>query len=547
MSTKNDKEENRELPEKLNFLQESLNPTENLIEKVTNPDQSGENLKLVIKKKSIQEEVDLKKDKDDLENAPYTFRLYWVNFLPNLTAVLVNSFCTIIEYSFISRLKGEKFLAGITLGETYVCIVYYYFASGFMDGMCIECSKSFGRGRLRRLGIQMNQYRFFLYIFSILDFLINFIFCGKILRAIQGSNTDFVDISIKYIPFGFLYYFLTVNYEIYCKYAETQLVFRPVLYSVFVAFGTQVLCLYVFLQVLEYEFYGIVLSQVITEFCKILFMVGYFIIVRPYPESHFFMFFDRRMIRNLWNNTKLSLLSACIFLFEYAGESVLGIIASTIGTDVYAKYIIISAIGLVPYIFCYAILSTTCIIVGVFVGKDDPVTIKKVIFHSLIFGHVVIFIILGIMAIFPKPFLEFFGESDEAIDVYLSPMYWMLASYYFDYLQNNLQGILRGFGYIRIATCCSLFFNLIVQGVLSYILGHKWEVSGLYIAVLIMFCGLGISYFVILMTVNIKDSCKEIKEEEERMKEQNKSGTQGTLIASFNSKFNKSKIRHSLV
>ena len=117
----------------------------------------------------------------------------------------------------------------------------------------------------------------------------------------------------------------------------------------------------------------------------------------------------------------------------------------------------------------------------------------------------------------------------------------MLASYYFDYWQNNLQGFLRGFGYIRLATGFSLFFNLIVQGVLSYFLGKKWGNSGLYIAVLIMYVGLSTSYFIILMNVNIKASCKEIKEEDDKVKE-----GQSTLLVSFNSQYQRVSFRRSV-
>jgi len=489
-----------------------------------------------------QEVIDFKKSQDiDAEKVPYSFNLFWINFIPVFSGSLVNSMGTMIEYSFLSRLLGEDYLTGISLGETYVCIAFYYFGSGFMEGICIECSKSFGRGKLRRLGVQVNQFRFMLYIFTILNFFFSFIFGGKILKAIQGDNTDFVDISIKYIPFGYLFYFLQINYEVYCKYAEVQLVFAPVVYSVIVSIGVQTLCLYLFLQVFKYEFYGVVLSQIITESSKILFMVVYFLIARPYPESHFFMLFDKRMIRNMWANMKLCLLSALIFFFEFSGESILGMIASTLSTQIYARHIIIAAIGLVPYSFCFAILSASCIIVGIYVGRNEPETIKKIIKHSIAFGNLIILIILAIIAIFPNPFLEFFGEADEQLEVYYTPLYWMLASYYFDYWQNNLQGFLRGFGYIRLATGFSLFFNLIVQGVLSYFLGKKWGNSGLYIAVLIMYVGLSTSYFIILMNVNIKASCKEIKEEDDKVKE-----GQSTLLVSFNSQYQRVSFRRSV-
>jgi Na+-driven multidrug efflux pump len=293
---------------------------------------------------------------------------------------------------------------------------------------------------------------------------------------------------------------------------------------------------------------GLILTQNIVSLFKVIFMFSYYTIRKPYPESHTLILpCNKQLYKNFWKNTKIGYFGGLMVFFSSSGECILAIIISTFGRDIYTKHLIISAIGYMGSAFNISVISAVGIVFGIYVGKNEPDTIKKIICHSLSYGNVFIILLLGIMALFPDPFLSFFGEASDNLSQYYIPMYWMISTYYFSYLQNNFHGFLRGFGYIKFASGCSLFFNMVVQNVVGYFLGKAYGNTGFFIGILIMQVGLAISYFVIFIMVDIKKSCAVIQKLEEEMAKNEKEGIEdGIAKIENNALRRRTTIRNSI-
>ncbi len=160
---------------------------------------------------------------------------------------------------------------------------------------CVLMFKKLRYGKVTPLSIQMNQHTFLLIIFTLINIELSFIFVGIIIRAIQGENKDFVRYKCEVHSLGLFILFFDDKLWSLFKYTEIHLVFPPILISLFIYIGVQNLSLYIFLDVLIFM-EGYFLKQSSIIFCLIL----YFIILKTYPESYFFMLFITIIFRKLW-------------------------------------------------------------------------------------------------------------------------------------------------------------------------------------------------------------------------------------------------------
>jgi Na+-driven multidrug efflux pump len=219
------------------------------------------------------------------------------------------------------------------------------------------------------------------------------------------------------------------------------------------------------------------------------------------------------VFKQFWSIAKVSSLTALIFFSEYLGYSISSIFAAKLGELSYAKHIDISNINSLNYIFSYAFLNTTAIIVGNFVGQNTPQNIKKSVKYIIALAAIIEAAIITIYIFFQEQLIVFFSENEMVSGESMNRLIIIMSVYgALDMLQAILQGILRGLSIIKSVTIYSLTIFIIVQPTLYYIFIYwlEMELEGIWIAMVICLFVLNLIYIVfIYIKVDINKVCME--------------------------------------
>ena len=432
------------------------------------------------------------------------------NLLPNLSSAMIIAITNTAEVHYIGKVKDNVLYDGVGLGIVYVSVFFYYFGSGLTESLAIICPKSFGRGNLRLLGIQTNQIRLFVSLYFIVILIINFFFMDQIIYLIAG-DVPYTVFTKQYIWGSLPAYFMSLHYDIYSKYSESQLVYKPIFGGlVFSIILHPVLC-YCLIENLELGVYGVCIAFNVSEFIKLSMIILYFATSNPYPASNFCI--DSRVHENIFSVLKISLMSAMFYYSEIIGWSISNIFATNLGEVQYAKFIALENVFLLNAILSYGFLNTVSIIVGKYVGQNQPLKIRKAIKCLYFMGIILEVPVILLFYFFPYSFLKFFAENDlvyKSDDVPLLVSILILVAV-LDLSQNILQGVLRGLNLIKQITLISILIFFVLLPTLCYI-SIKWLEYGLisiWISMTICMFLLNISLIYYINLVDIEAICNE--------------------------------------
>ena len=164
-------------------------------------------------------------------------------------------------------------------------ILLFYVGYGIVDVIEIICSRSFAKNDFHLIGNQTNQIRFILTFFVWSIILINIFFADKILILIVG-NVNYISESHLYIKIVTPSIFLTLYYEIYSRYFESHLVYKPVMISLLISLIVHPIICWLFISYLDLGIVGAGLCSNITEFLRFTFIFIYSRCCNPFPKSN---------------------------------------------------------------------------------------------------------------------------------------------------------------------------------------------------------------------------------------------------------------------
>jgi MATE family multidrug resistance protein len=442
-----------------------------------------------------------------------SYFLLMMNLLPNVATSVMYQGVGLIEYHFTGKLQDNNISDGVNLGQNYIYLLQYYMSSGFIEGMAFLCAKSFGCKNLYLLGVQTNQTRLISLTFFAIMTIITVFFASPILNFMSQSEAITL-IAKRYIIYMIPASFFLLNYEIYCKYAETQLIYRPKIYALILALIIHPILCYVFIIKLEYGEIGQAICSCISELCKMSVMVFYFTMKNPYPESNFF--FNKDTFSGFCKLFNITLCNAVLYYFENAGGSIVGVFASNLKEVEYAKYVNLSNIALISFSIGYGFLTTGNIMVGNYIGANTPKNVKNTIIYMTVIAVCTGIVWLLLLIIFPSYFTFFFSQSE---DVYKSPdMNWFVflmgISEAFDIIQSSLQGCLLGLGIFKSTTFLGFISYFVLLPGLAYFFIFILDlgVAGLWYSPIIVYGGLTLLFGLMLTFADFEDLCKNYHE-----------------------------------
>ena len=130
--------------------------------------------------------------------------------------------------------------------------------------------------------------------------------------------------------------------------------------------------------------FGVASCSTIIEFlrCEILFI--YASGFNPYPDSH--IFFDKNVFNNFWKITIITLKFGLIEFTENIGVTILNLLSGRLSPIVLGINRSLVNISHISRGISFGIYETNTILVGYYVGKNDPKNVKRVLNMSLLVG-----------------------------------------------------------------------------------------------------------------------------------------------------------------
>ena len=441
-----------------------------------------------------------------------TYSIFIMNLLPNIGSNGFYIFVQLIEAHFIGQTKNNDLVVAIYLAQAYNTFLLFFIGYGLVDVMNTICSRSSSQKNLYKHGTQTNQVRLILTVYITTISIIGFLWADKILSIFVG-NVSYLYDSHTYIKYATPSVFMSLHYEIYCRYFETQLVYSPVIYSLLPCIISHPFICWFFISHLKMGLLGAAICSNITEFLRLFIIVIFAGCCNPFPQSN--ICFDMNIFKNFWKVLKLAVVSAALFFGESASMNILEFISARLGTLAFAQHIALMNITQIAFALNAAFINSNSILVGHYAGKNSPENVKKIMKISFITCLIVFLPFSIIKTIFPSIFLFFFNESD---DVWKSEgiivlVYIMNISNLFDFAQACLQGYLRGLEILNITFITSFVSYCLILPLLCYFLAFylQWNLKGIWISLLITNLLVTLVNCWILFSFDLKEICDKLE------------------------------------
>ena len=447
----------------------------------------------------------------------------FVNLIPNIFNQFMHFLQHIIFGHYLGSVNDLTLLTSVNLGITYNEIFFYFIGFGIVQGMAVFCPNSFSQKNYILIGIQTNLVRIILTVFFIFYSLITF-FLGGYLYNLLGVSID-TEFGIKAYTFS-LYtligVFLEIHFEVYCKFCESQLFYKPIIHTLIVSIISNLISCYFLIYYLNLGLKGAILSKNIVDILKFIWIHFSVLYYNPYPASNFWFSTNYLNYNYFKEVIKICMLSALVCYSEFIGYSFSKLFAVRLSELSFAKYVVVGNVYLLTYPISLGVNNTMTILVSYFYGLNEPENLYKIIKLVLYYSSLLNIIIWSLFTFFRIPFTRFFTESEE---IYLCKelfIYFILnfLTQIFDTLQNGVQGALRGLELLDFLSyiIMPLFLICLPSGIYIFAFKLNYDVSGIFFAEFSVYC---LEFFLMLGYLNrvdVHQLC--LAQEEKREKEE---------------------------
>ncbi len=479
------------------------------------------NSNLLNKKKKITLKENSEEEYKPIEKVD-TFNIF-INLIPNIFNQFMHFLQTIIFSHYLGSVDDLTLLTSVNLGFTYIEMFFYFIGFGIVQGMAVFCPNSFSQKNYILIGIQTNLVRIILTLFFIFYSLITYFLGGFLYNLLGVSiNTEFGIKAFHFSLYTLIGVFFEIQFEVYCKFCESQLFYKPIIHTLIVSIISNYICCYFLLYYFRLGLLGAILSKNIVDILKFIWIHFSVLYYNPYPKSNFW--FSRSYLN--WEYfkevLKICFLSALVCYSEFLGFSFSKLFSVRLSEISFAEYIVLSNVYLFTYPISLGVNNTMTILVSYFFGLNEPQNLYLIIKLILFYSTLLNIGFWSLFIIFRTQMTRFFTESKE---IYLSNKlfeFYILNSMtqIFDTLQNGVQGALRGLELLDFLSyiIMPLFIICLPSGIYIFAFKLKFDVSGIFLAeVLVYFMEFAFMY-IYLNRVDVPKLC--LEQEKKREKEE---------------------------
>jgi Na+-driven multidrug efflux pump len=405
------------------------------------------------------------------------------NFVPNVANTFLYFFINLIETHFLGKTKDLDLFNGVSLGSTYN-LFFLIVANGFTDTLTIILPKNFALKKWDVIGRLTNQSRTIVFAYYLIYIVLTLSLSSNILYYLGGEDSSYILIANKFVIYTLPQIFLESQSDILIKYSESHMYYTPVLVSIILSGTTHLLGSFLLISHYNLGVVGSALATNLTYSVKLIYLLIHLRFLNPYQES--FRWYDKSFFEDFGSTLKLSLITMISAFSQYNFTTISQIVANKTSKISYAKHIVLYNITSIFFSITYGNMSTICILVSNYIGKNSVKNIKKSIYYLAIIAAASFCILATIFYFLRHHFYFFFNQS---YDVYNYPdmggklTFYLIIENLLDLIETFLMAILR---------TCEVYDSMILFLFLMQMIFHGFNLT---FSTLILNFGLDGIYF----------------------------------------------------
>eukprot|EP00796_Vickermania_ingenoplastis_P008727 gene8727-6133_t len=420
---------------------------------------------------------------------PFTVALFQLLLLAAPAAVTIGfTFCTsIIPLAFVGKLRGERDMAGASVGFFLLCIFIQYPMMGLSYAIDTLCSQEFGRrgstpllGLILQRGVVINSIMLF-------PLCIGIYFLEPLLVHFYGPDVTRVAEEFLFYSPLYLYALLTlVSFSKFLNnqqkaYIPTMALTAGVIVTPFVQYKLTLLGL-------RYTMLG----MAITTWLQVLVML---VITLTHKETR------NSFALGAWSFAEILRMDAIKMYMSYGLPSALFVAAEASALDLsillgasYGESQGSAWSAILNTVFLFAALAggistSACANIGRCIGSYSPSSAKRFVILSIMVVVAIASIDSFFIVVFFEKLLGLFGNTPSTIRL-ASPVRWLLPALHIsDAVQYTFQGIFSGLGLNHLGAVLLLGSVWGVGIPMAFLLGSyfHWGIFGVCLGLTIGF------------------------------------------------------------
>ncbi len=212
---------------------------------------------------------------NDFKAKEFSF-LFFLKFLaPNFLSSLINVLISSSEVHFIGKTKDLMLYDGVAFGSMYMLCFFYYIGCGFSENITLTNLKNCLDKDIKKLIKNTICARILCTVYFIFILVFTFLYLDDLIYIFFGE-LPYKLITKQYIWLTSPAYLMTLHYNIYCKYAGIQLLYKPILIGMLLSVVLYPTLSMLLIYKLDCNIYGVCLSMILTEIVKLGVMIVYF-------------------------------------------------------------------------------------------------------------------------------------------------------------------------------------------------------------------------------------------------------------------------------
>jgi Na+-driven multidrug efflux pump len=365
------------------------------------------------------------------------------NFVPNVANTFLYFFINLIETHFLGKTNDLDLFNGVSLGSTYN-LFFLIVANGFTDTLTIILPKNFALKKWDVIGRLTNQIRTIVFAYNLIYIVLTLLLSSKILYFLGGDDSSYILIANKFVIYTLPQIFLESQSDILIKYSESHMYYSPVLVSIILSGTTHLVGCCLLISHYNLGVVGSALATNLTYSVKLIYLLIHLKFFNPYQES--FRWYDKSFFQDFGSTLKISLITMTSAFSQYNFTTISQIVANKTSKISYAKHIVLYNITSIFFSITYGCMSTICILVSNYIGKNSVINIKKSIYYLAIIAAASFCILATIFYFLRHHFYYFFNQSS---DVYNTPdmggklTFYLIIENLLDLIETFLMAILR--------------------------------------------------------------------------------------------------------
>lgn len=275
--------------------------------------------------------------------------------------------------------------------------------------------------------------------------------------------TEAVLVGKQYILWILPSLYLYMQFEATRRFLLAQGLYDASLWTLCFTTVTHIICLYIFVLVLDYEIIGAAIASSIT-FTLNFVIINLYVVQNPnIILSDKFFLVDKEAFEQIKVFLKYGLPACIMLMMEWWGYDFLSVMAGWIGVDELAACVVMFQVYVMAFMNSLGITYASVNMIGAALGENRVNTARTYIKATILFGLFCTSLICLFLWVLRYQIMGLFTSDQEVIDLAMEAYPFYLLVLFADLMQGVQGGVIRAIGYQHLATVCQLISIWIIM------------------------------------------------------------------------------------